>query len=222
WYGDDHSSDHDHEFDDLFRRHVRNVYDAIGRPIPAELFTTNITTEAVEVPDNSPDGIIQPTIDGAITSYFEWMGAGSIDLAGRVGAMHSTVSTPSLQAAAFGCDHQRLYVRIDATRPALELLQAGLELYVNFVTPAGCRVAVRSSHGRLATNLEHLRGGTWTATQPEAVTGAAAALLELAIPFAALEVNPHDLIMFVIGVGLGSSVAPVPAHEPATLRVPAR
>jgi len=25
WYGDDHSSDHDLDFDDLFRRHLRNV-----------------------------------------------------------------------------------------------------------------------------------------------------------------------------------------------------
>ena len=31
WYGDDHSSDHDLEFDDLFRRHVRNVYRALER-----------------------------------------------------------------------------------------------------------------------------------------------------------------------------------------------
>ena len=29
WYGDDHSSDHDLEFDELFRRHVRNVYRAL-------------------------------------------------------------------------------------------------------------------------------------------------------------------------------------------------
>ena len=28
WYGDDHSSEHDLEFDDLFRRHLRNVYRA--------------------------------------------------------------------------------------------------------------------------------------------------------------------------------------------------
>ena len=45
WYGDDHSSDHDLEFDDLFRRHLRNVYRALGKPIPDELFVTNITTE---------------------------------------------------------------------------------------------------------------------------------------------------------------------------------
>ena len=38
WYGDDHSSDHDREFDDLFRRHLRNVYAALGEPAPDELF----------------------------------------------------------------------------------------------------------------------------------------------------------------------------------------
>ena len=46
WYGDDHSSDHDLEFDELFRRHVRNVYRALDKPIPEELFVTNITTAA--------------------------------------------------------------------------------------------------------------------------------------------------------------------------------
>ena len=44
WYGDDHSSDQDAEFDDLFRRHVRNAYAALGLEPPAELFKTNIST----------------------------------------------------------------------------------------------------------------------------------------------------------------------------------
>ena len=42
WYGDDHSSEHDLEFDELFRRHVRNVYRALEKPIPEELWVTNI------------------------------------------------------------------------------------------------------------------------------------------------------------------------------------
>ena len=44
WYGDDHSSDQDAEFDDLFRRHVRNAYAALGLDAPAELYESNITT----------------------------------------------------------------------------------------------------------------------------------------------------------------------------------
>src|ERR1700681_1405457 len=46
WYGDDHSSDHDAEFDDLFRRHLRNVYKFLQKPIPDELFLSNISTGA--------------------------------------------------------------------------------------------------------------------------------------------------------------------------------
>ncbi len=55
WYGDDHSSDHDLEFDDLFRRHVRNVYRALDKPIPEELFVTNITTQPPDVEIQPPD-----------------------------------------------------------------------------------------------------------------------------------------------------------------------
>ena len=45
WYGDDHSSDHDAEFDDLFRRHLRNVYRLLHKPVPEELFVSNISTD---------------------------------------------------------------------------------------------------------------------------------------------------------------------------------
>ena len=44
WYGDDHSSNQDAEFDELFRRHVRNAYTALGLTPPAELYETNIST----------------------------------------------------------------------------------------------------------------------------------------------------------------------------------
>ena len=34
------------EFDELFRRHLRNAYEALGAPVPEALFATNITTGA--------------------------------------------------------------------------------------------------------------------------------------------------------------------------------
>src|SRR5207253_701052 len=60
WYGDDHSSEHDLEFDDLFRRHVRNVYRAIEKPIPEELFVTNITTRPPTGEISRPTGFLRP------------------------------------------------------------------------------------------------------------------------------------------------------------------
>ncbi len=67
WYGDDHSSDHDLEFDELFRRHVRNVYRALDKPIPEELFVTNITTQPPAVEIQPPDRVHPArSIDGEV------------------------------------------------------------------------------------------------------------------------------------------------------------
>ena len=82
WYGDDHSSAHDLEFDDLFRRHLRNAYRRLGRAVPDELYVSNIST--VHAPrrlQTEPTALLAPTLDGEETSYFEWLGAGSVEVA---------------------------------------------------------------------------------------------------------------------------------------------
>src|SRR6185295_12128673 len=104
WYGDDHSSEHDLAFDELFRRHVRNVYRALETPIPEELFVTNISTAPPAARIQRPTGFVTPTIDGEITSYFEWVGAGSVE-AGTAGAMHQVSgSGEGIAAVEFGFD----------------------------------------------------------------------------------------------------------------------
>ena len=96
WYGDDHSSDHDADFDELFRRHLRNAYAALGAPVPEELFATNISTGSG--PDRlEPSGFLTVTLDGRDTSYLEWVGAVSPSLAKPGGAMQE-IAAPSLVA----------------------------------------------------------------------------------------------------------------------------
>ncbi len=96
WYGDDHSSAHDLEFDDLFRRHLRNAYRLLHRPMPDELFVSNISTGAPPAVETQPVGLIAPTIDGEVTSYFEWLGAGLFEVKETAGAMHRSDRAPSL------------------------------------------------------------------------------------------------------------------------------
>ena len=77
WYGDDHSSEHDLEFDDLFRRHLRNVYRLLDKPCRTSC--SSATSRRARRPprqsraDGAPD---RRRIDGEETSYFEWLGAG--------------------------------------------------------------------------------------------------------------------------------------------------
>ena len=56
WYGDDHSSEQDHAFDEQFRRHVRGAYEALGLVPPADLHESNITTAAA----SAAGGVMEP------------------------------------------------------------------------------------------------------------------------------------------------------------------
>ena len=88
WYGDDHSSDQDLEFDDLFRAHVRNVYQLLQKTPPDELFVSNISGLGAPPAETAPTALLTPTLDGEETSYFEWLGAGALEVRDRGGAMH--------------------------------------------------------------------------------------------------------------------------------------
>jgi alpha-amylase/alpha-mannosidase (GH57 family) len=111
WYGDDHSSDHDADFDDLFRRHLRNAYAALGAPIPEELFATNISTGAG--PDRlEPSGLLAPALDGRDTSFLEWVGAVSPSLSRPGGAMHEVASSPLMTEVQVGLAARGLCLRL--------------------------------------------------------------------------------------------------------------
>ena len=88
WYGDDHSSANDAIFDYLFRKHLMNVYSLIGSAIPEDLHLPikKKSAKAVILP---PVDFIRPTIDGRVTSYFEWQAAGRFQPeGGGTGTMH--------------------------------------------------------------------------------------------------------------------------------------
>jgi len=115
WYGDDHSSDHDADFDDLFRRHLRNAYAALDAPIPEELFATNISTG--NGPERlSPSGRLTVTLDGRDTSYLEWVGAVSASLARPGGAMHEVAASPLIASILVGVSESGLCLRLAGDR----------------------------------------------------------------------------------------------------------
>ncbi|HEX4894621.1 MAG TPA: hypothetical protein VFV47_15175, partial [Hyphomicrobiaceae bacterium] len=138
WYGDDHSSDHDADFDDLFRRHLRNAYAALGAPIPEELFATNISTGSGPF-FLEPSGLLSITLDGRDTSYLEWVGAVSPSLSRPGGAMHEVNAAALIQEIRVGVSREALCIRLDAPRltamiaagsASLALVMAGPEVRV--------------------------------------------------------------------------------------------
>jgi alpha-amylase/alpha-mannosidase (GH57 family) len=223
WYGDDHSSDHDLAFDDLFRRHVRNVYRALDTPIPEELFVTNISTQPPSVEIRRPTGLIRPEIDGEVTSYFEWVGAGSFESSVVAGAMHQVSEASNrLLVVEFGFCLEHLYIRVDGSRPMRELLVGTLGLTIRFLKPAGIQVVVRRD-GKVADVLLVKRSpkGDWDVTGCPGLTSAIGRIAEIRVPFACLGVRPQDPVAFFVTLSEGTvEVEQQPRHEPIQFEVP--
>jgi len=217
WYGDDHSSEHDEEFDDLYRRHLGNVYRLLEKPVPDDLFVTNISTIVSAAAESGPTGLIHPTIDGEETSYFEWLHAGRLEIHDLPGAMHQTDRPRAIVCEIrFGFDRERLYVRVDAVRPMTEVLDDGYECSLKFLEPDGIRLSVTAGDGRLVATYWDRRGDppSWHRRGPSGASVAAGTVLEVAVPIA--ELNPRAALRFVVALydRAGSEVERHPASWP--------
>ncbi len=111
WYGPEHVSENRLEFDELYRQHLANVYHALGIAVPEEL-SRPILKSGIPNLNQPPTHPIHPVIDGEVTSYFEWMGAGRYQPDNRSGAMHS--DEPKIRDIYYGADGDNLYLRLDA------------------------------------------------------------------------------------------------------------
>ena len=230
WYGDDHSSAHDLEFDDLFRRHLRNAYRRLQVPVPDELFVSNISTAAAPATQTEPTMLLAPTLDGEETSYFEWLGAGVLEVREVAGAMHQTDRQPAVVSLVhFGFDREQLYVRVDVTARAIDLLAGGRELSLKFVTPAGVRFSVRQPLGRLTGTFWDRQSAEprpstpyWVERGPGSAAVAAGTILELAIPMADLGLTAGQPVGFFVALSddRGAELERHPAHRPIELAVP--
>ena len=147
WYGPEHSSAHDEEFDLLFRKHVSNIYHLLGGSPPDEL-AVPIKRPAAKAKVVAPAGRIAPRVDGQVTSYFEWLGAGVYSPDYRSSSMHG--GARCLEALYFGHNERSVYLRLDLVEKFLEEYPQ-FEVRVNVDSESRVRVQARIEQGRLGT-----------------------------------------------------------------------
>ncbi|MCU1337673.1 MAG: glycoside hydrolase, family 57 [Bryobacterales bacterium] len=110
WYGPEHGSENRPEFDQLYRDHLSNVYRALGLDPPGVLSSPILQTQEGEVHE-PPSNSIDVTLDGEVTSAFEWMGAGHYRPDSRSGAMHGGQAVA--REMFYGSNGTELFVRLD-------------------------------------------------------------------------------------------------------------
>ena len=110
WYGPEHHSANDRDFDELYRKHLSNVYQALGAT-PPDYLTQPITAGEVRPAFTPQTAYIHPRITGDKIRYFEWMGAAIFTADQRAGAMHGKQFL--LDSVYAGIDSDYVYGRLD-------------------------------------------------------------------------------------------------------------
>jgi alpha-amylase/alpha-mannosidase (GH57 family) len=87
WYGPEHHSANDRDFDELYRKHLSNVYTAL-EGVPPEELTVPIASGVARPSYHPQTAYVTATVDGRVSGYFEWMGAASYTSDQRTSAMH--------------------------------------------------------------------------------------------------------------------------------------
>ncbi len=149
WYGPEHHSANDREFDELYRKHLSNVYQALGAT-PPDYLAQPIIGGAVQPSFSPQTHYIHPRIDGELIRYFEWMGAAHYTADRRSGAMHGRVFL--LESIYAGIDGKNVYGRMDF---AEQIPDAEFEIVVNLESWADASARPRRT---LRLNAEIAKG----------------------------------------------------------------
>lgn len=191
WYGPEHHSDNRAEFDQLFRSHLTNVFRSLNLHPPEELARPILKTAVSEM-HHAPTAPIQPQIDGQVTSFFEWLGAGSYRVDGRSGAMHGKRFL--VRELQYGSDRQNLYLRIDFEQPV-----------------TGIRIHVNAGGAEWDIDLEH--GAARVRQSEPRLEAAYGRVLELRIPLAQVSQPTTDFVPLQLSLWQDSLPLDALPHE---------
>ena len=138
WYGPEHSTANDEEFDWLYRKHLSNIYRLLGASPPDEL-AIPLKRPQRQARSFEPSADVKAVVDGVVTNYFEWLGAGVYVPATASGSMHGP--SAALDVVHYGHSDSVFYLRLDLNRV---FLQSHPEFEVRAALEAAARLRVHA------------------------------------------------------------------------------
>ena len=218
WYGDDHITDTQTDFDELFRQHLAEVYRIADKEVPQNLAMPILQEDRFVSPNTVIRGFIDPNIDGRVTGYYEWYQGAFLDLKKQGGSMHRAESIMS--GIYYGFNSDRLFMRLDTNIESFFMkLEEHDQLAIIFLKPENLKIAV-SFFPAVQSELLRKDNGGWNhvkTIQNISVRD----ILELGVSFHDLGVLENDEIIFSVSFYKnGDELERCPCRGYITLTVP--
>jgi alpha-amylase/alpha-mannosidase (GH57 family) len=198
WYGPQHASVNDAEFDELYRKHLTEIYTALGEPAPNAL-AIPVKRAPEKARRESPTAFLQVQVDGRESSYFEWIGAGLYSADRRSGTMHGRNYVLGDLHYGFGPDN--FYLRVDPIPEAIAEIPS-FQIRLTAWDSRETRITMRVERGKLRDTIVE-QGGVCL-LHPESLVGSAyGAILEVRMAREVFELKGRKEILFNIALWEG-------------------
>jgi alpha-amylase/alpha-mannosidase (GH57 family) len=158
WYGPEHHTANDRDFDELYRKHLSNVYQALGGT-PPDYLAQPIIGGLARPSFTRQSAYIHPRVSGDMVRYFEWMGAACYTADQRSGSMHGKQFL--MDEVFAGIDEQYVYGRLDFVGKVPE---GAFEVVVNLESWSNHAAKPRREL-RLDVVADEGRVGSWKVTE---------------------------------------------------------
>jgi len=216
WYGDEHSTEKEVEFDELFRSNLMKVYKEIGRDVPPHLYVPVLKKDRAVTPTMEIKGFIHPRIDGVMTGYFEWYQAAYIDVEKSGGSMH--ISESLISRIYYGFNEDSLFIRVDPKGNFADFPE-DTTISLEIIRPSPFRVDV-PLRKNTAARLFSRSDGEWHEVR-EVADVAVGDILECAIPFKDINAKEHDELNLFLFIRRGDDeIERCPLRGYITITVP--
>ncbi len=209
WFGNDHWAHNKYHFDELFRYHLRKVYELLNAPVPPVLhqpiMITGMDTQAIRL----PSGLITPKLDGRISHFYEWRLAGVYEAKRDSDTM--AISDAWINRIFFGNDTDRFYLRVDFFDDKIDFFRKDpvYRLKVEFTEP---RPAIwYFPDNPEADSAGSLPTAEWFFDE----------VFEMAVTLRDLQISSGDTLAFFVSVMEGDSeIVRRPSRNPIRMEVP--
>ncbi|MGA8038074.1 MAG: glycoside hydrolase family 57 protein [Candidatus Acidiferrales bacterium] len=215
WYGPEHGSANDAEFDALYRKQLTEICAALGEPSPQVL-----AHPIKKAPERShrepPEAFLEVNVDGRETTYFEWIGAGLYSTDPRGGTMHGRTRVLGDVRYGFGPEH--FYLRVDPVQEAISAI-ADFQLRVTVWDSRETRVTIRVVKGKIE-NCVLEQGGACLLHVEKVLSAAYGKIIEVGLARELFDLAGRDVLMASVSLwegGLPIEVLPVDGMLDITL-----
>ncbi|MDR0534179.1 MAG: alpha-amylase [Verrucomicrobiales bacterium] len=205
WYGPDFQNDSDFLFDALFRKHLQNVYVLAKATVPQYL-DVPIRQRGQPATYVVPTTYINPAVDGEASGYFDWFGAGYLDMDMQQTAMFQSGRVS--KAIYFGFNERNFFIRYEYEKKAPD------HIIFDFCKPQNCRLVLKRDNGfeDYKATIETSKDGVIYCLTDKSFTARHTCCIECAVPLSVLGVKddgaPIAFFIQILDKGVGVEQCP--------------